>query len=104
MHACSVIQSCLTRWTVAHQAPLSKGLSRQEYWSRLPFPPSGELPDPGIKPMSLVSPALQADSLPLSHQGSINIGLTKKFVQIVPYVLIEKCERTLWSSQYISGQ
>ena len=73
MHACSVIQSCLTRWTVAHQAPLSKGLSRQEYWSRLPFPPSGELPDPGIKPMSLVSPALQADSLLLSHQGNIVI-------------------------------
>ena len=43
------------------------GFSRQEYWSGLPFPSPGDLPDPGIEPMS---PALQADSLPLSHQGS----------------------------------
>ena len=42
-------------WTVAHQAPLSMGFPRQEYWSGLPFPPPGDLPDPGIKP---VSPAL----------------------------------------------
>ena len=46
---------------VAHQAPLSMGFSRQEYWSELPFPSPGDLPDPGIKPRS---PALQADSLP----------------------------------------
>ena len=50
-----------TPWTVAHQAPLSMGFSRQEYWSGLPFPSSRDLPDPGIKPGS---PALQADSLP----------------------------------------
>ena len=41
-----------TPWTVAHQAPLSMGFSRQEYWSRLPFPPLGDLPNPGIEPMS----------------------------------------------------
>ena len=46
------------------------GFSRQEYWSGLPFPPPGDLPDPGIGPMSPVTPALQADSLLLSHQGS----------------------------------
>ena len=46
-----------TPWTVAHQAPWSKGFSRQEYWSRLPFPPPGDLPHPGIEPESLVSPA-----------------------------------------------
>ena len=45
-------------WTVAHQAPLSMEFSREEYWSRLPFPPPGYLPDPGIEPSSLVSPAL----------------------------------------------
>ena len=45
-------------WTVAHQAPRSMGFSRQEYWSGLPCPPSGNLPDPGIKLMSLMSPAL----------------------------------------------
>ena len=47
-----------TPWAVAHQAPLSMGFSRQEYWSGLPYPPPGDLPDPGIKPMSIQSPAL----------------------------------------------
>ena len=45
-------------WTIARQAPLSMGFSRQEYWSGLPFPPPGDLPDPGIEPVSLISPAL----------------------------------------------
>ena len=48
----------VTSWTLARQAPLFMGFSRQEYWSRLPCPPSGDLPDPGIEPMSLMSPAL----------------------------------------------
>ena len=45
-------------WTVTHQAPLSMGISRQEYWSELPCPPSGGLPDSDIEPVSLLSPAL----------------------------------------------
>ena len=49
---------CVTPWTVAHQAALSMGFSWQEYWSGLPFPSPGDLPDPGIKPMSLTSPTL----------------------------------------------
>jgi len=53
-------------WTVAHQAPLSMGFSRQEYWSGLPFPSPGDLPNPGIKPGSL---ALQADVLPSKPPG-----------------------------------
>ena len=53
-------------WTVAHHPPLSMGFSRQEYWSRSPFPPPGDLPDPGIKPRS---PALQVDSLPSEPPG-----------------------------------
>ena len=59
-----VTKSCPTLgtpWTVARQAPLSMGFSRQEYWSGLPFPSPGDLPDPGIKPGS---PALRADPLP----------------------------------------
>ena len=48
----------MTLWTVAHQAPLSVEFSRQEYWSGLPFPPPRDLPNPGIEPASLVSPAL----------------------------------------------
>ena len=54
----SPVQLFATPWTVAHQAPLSMGFSRQEYWSRLPFSSPGDLPDPGIEPMSLESPAL----------------------------------------------
>ena len=50
-----------TPWTVACQSPLSMKFSRQEYWSGLPFPSPGDLPDPGMEPGS---PALQADSLP----------------------------------------
>ena len=70
---CLVAKSCPTLSDPMNcrcQAPLSTGFLRQEYWSGLPFPSPGDLPDPGIK---LVSPALQADSLPLSHQGSPSV-------------------------------
>ena len=50
--SCSVVSNSATPWTVAHQAPLSTGLSRQEYWSRWPFPSLGDLSDPGIEPAS----------------------------------------------------
>ena len=71
-HICSssslVAKSCLTLatpWTIALQVPRSVGFSRQECWSGFPFPSPGDLPDPGIKLMSPVSPALQVDSLPV---------------------------------------
>ena len=54
----SRVQLFATIWTVAHQAPLSMGFSRQEHWSGLPFPSPGDPPDPGIEPMSFTSPAL----------------------------------------------
>ena len=57
-----------TPWAVASQAPLPMGFSRQENWSGLPFPPSGDLPNPGIEP---ASPALQADSLPTELLGKL---------------------------------
>ena len=60
------LPSCLTLWNVAHQAPLSMGFSRQEYWSVAPCPPPGDLPNPGSEP---TSPALPAESLLLGHQG-----------------------------------
>ena len=53
--------SFVTLWTVAHQTPLPMEFSKQAYWSELPFPSPGDLPDQGIEPWS---PALQADSLP----------------------------------------
>ena len=57
----------VTPWTATCKAPLSMGCSRPEYWIGLPSPPAGDLPDPGIQPASLMSPALQVDSLSLSH-------------------------------------
>ena len=74
------LQSCLTLtvWTIARQDPMSMGFSRQEYRSGLPCSPSGVFPDPGIEPTSSVSPALQVDSLPLSHRGS----RTCSFIQL----------------------
>ena len=63
-------ESCLTLRNpmdyIAHQSPLSVGFFRREYWSGLPCPPPGDLPDPGIKP---ASPALQADSSPFEPAG-----------------------------------
>ena len=64
-HVCFV-----TLWTVARQALLSMGLYRQEYWSRLPCPPPGDLPDPGIESASPAASAFRANSLPLRYQGS----------------------------------
>ena len=58
-----------TLWTIVCQAPLSVGFSRQEYWSGLPCPPPGDLPDLGIEPTTPASPALQADSLPTESPG-----------------------------------
>ena len=55
----SQIQLCGILWTIALQVPLSMGFSRQEYWSGLACPPPGGLPDPGTKPESPASPALQ---------------------------------------------
>ena len=62
----SQLQLFATLWTVAHQAPLSMEFSRQDYWSGLPFPSPGKLPNPGTEPRS---PALQANSLPSEPPG-----------------------------------
>ena len=62
----SCVRLFATPWTVAHQASPSMGFSREEYWSGLPFPSPGDLPDPGIEP---TSPALQADALPSEPPG-----------------------------------
>ena len=89
-------QECCHVWllqpqTVACQAPLSMGFSRQEYWSRLPFSSSGDLPNRGIEP------TLQADSLPLSHLGSTAkiVGLTSPSVDGLR-ALIAYLEKASW--------
>ena len=72
----SHVQLFATLWTVAQQAPLSVGFSREEYWSGLLFPFLGDLPDPGIEPSS---PALQADALPSEPPGKPG-KLTKEVI------------------------
>ena len=77
----------MTLWIVACQAPLPMGFSRQEYWSGLPCPPPGDLPDPGIKS---ASPAWQVDSLSLSHPGNQFCHLR----DIIIHVLLSLPERS----------
>ena len=67
----SRVRLFVTLWIVAHQAPPPMGVSRQEYWSGLPFPSPGELPDPGIEPTSPAAFALQMDSLPTELSGKL---------------------------------
>ena len=88
---CSV-QLFATPWTVACQAPLSMEFSRQKYWSGLPFPTSGDLSDPGIEPTSPESPALQSDTLPMSHLGSISLWL--EIIGIISKVGLKSLELT----------
>ena len=77
----SRVRLFVTLWTVAHQAPLSMGFSRQEYWSGLLFPSPGDLPNPGIEPGS---PALQADALSSEPPGNPNAHVSMLFSQIIP--------------------
>ena len=80
-----------TLWTVAHQVPLSLGFPRQEYWSGLPFPSPGDLPDPGIISLSLVSPALQEDFLPAEPPGKVDLMI------LVPWGPFWCLKVRLWS-------
>ena len=81
-------------WTVAHQAPLSTGFSSQEYWHGLPFPPPGDLPDAGIKVVSLASLALQADSLPRATWEAPRNNCTSSWIQRAQCEL--SCSGRVW--------
>ena len=78
----SCLQLFATLWTVALQALLSMGFSRQEYWSWLPCLPPGDLTDQGIEPSSPASLALQVDSLPTEPPGKPGVSDSVKFIQI----------------------
>ena len=67
-----------TPWTIAHQVPLSMEFSRHEYWSGLPFPPPGDLPEPGTEPVSLKSPALASGLFTTETPGKPNLANKKK--------------------------
>ena len=82
----SCVRLLVTLWTRACQTPLSVGLSRQEYWSGLPFPSPGDLLDPGIEPTSL---ALQVNSLPLNHWGRPPVPLQPSHSR--PHKALETC-------------
>ena len=81
MKSLSCVRLFATPWTVAHQAPLPMGFSRQEYWSGLPFPSPGDLPDPEIKPRS---PALQADTLTSEPPGKPQDKCYSLFCNFLP--------------------
>ena len=86
----SHIRLIVTPWTVACK-DLSMGFSRREYWSGLPFPPPGDLPHPGIKPESPVSPTLQADSLPTEPLGKCYRG-HMQLVKVI-YAICSLCSQ-----------
>ena len=82
--ACYVCACML--WTVVCQAPLSMEFSRQEYWNGLPYPPPGDLPDPGIEPAALVSPTLASRLFTTSL-----LYLTSKYFSVDHMICIHKC-------------
>ena len=88
----SRVRLFVTLWTVAHQALLSVGFSRQEYGSPLPCALSGQLPDSGIKPTFPVTSALQVDSLPLTHQGSPDCDQQQSSEKWIQQVSVDKKE------------
>ena len=82
----SRVRLFVTPWPVAYQAPLSVGFSRQEYWSGLPFPSPGDLPDPGIEPRS---PALRQTLYRLSHHSTYQVILNR--TTIIKHLLYMLC-------------
>ena len=101
----SCVQFFATPWTVSRQGPLSIGFPRQEYWSGFPFPPPGDVPDPGIEPKFLVSPPSAGDFFfpftteptekpkeMLSYENKI---ITAKSGNYCQKIQILQCERNL---------
>ena len=96
IHPCVCMYVCVlsrvwlfaTPWTIACQVPLFMEFSRQAYWSGLPFPSPGNVPDPGIKPVSPAYPVLAADSLPLGQLGSQISSLCSLFCswELISYI------------------
>ena len=82
MHGCSAASDPATPWTVALQAPLSMGFSRQEYWSGVPFPSPGDLPDPEAEPESLKSPALASGFFNTAPSGKLTAELNRSLLYL----------------------
>ena len=107
-----VAQSCptVTPWTVAPQAPLSMGFSRQEYWSELPCPSPGNLPDPGIKPASPTSPALAdgfftSTTLEATYQDAVDkISCAVEFGKCFPVGSLRPVAHFIWVRNIIQQE
>ena len=107
---CACVLSCFSHvrlfmapWTVARQVPLSMGCSKQEYWSGLSCPTPRDLPDPGVKSVSLMSPAFQADSLPLVPHEKSFIYHTYVYLTKLIKLQVSEWKWSKWrlrSSQY----
>ena len=94
----SCVRLFVTPWTVACQVLLSVGFSRQEYWSGLPCPPPGDLPNSGIEPMSVLSPAMTGGSLSLAPRGSCAMLTCKNHWK--NYIILFICPSD-WSKQFL---
>ena len=96
----SRVRLYVTPWTVAYQAPPSMGFSRQEYWSGLPFPIPRDLPDPGIKPAALASPA-KADGL-LTMSATWEASPLHKSLQTANFPSCNHAQLLYWDTvQYL---
>ena len=87
IHSCPIF---VTSWTVAHQAHLSMGFSRQEYCNGLPYPPPGDLPNPPIEPVAACISCIKVDSWPTEPPGKpfITIHYSMIYVSILPLIVI----------------
>ena len=96
MHAqwLSCLRLFVTAWSVACQDPLSMGFSRQEYWSGLPCPPPGDLPDPGIEPASPASPALAGGFFTTSAEALIDVYIQLSHI-VVQQKLTQRCKAVI---------
>ena len=97
MCVCCLFQLCATPWTVAHQALLSVGFSRQEYWSGLPLLTPGDLPDPGIEPPSPSSSSLAGKFFTTVPPFNVTIFIEKYVEEYVPKI----ASGDLWGLVYI---
>ena len=112
-HLCALLCSGLSRvrlfaapWTVPHQAPLSMEFFRQEYRSGSPVPTPGYVPDPGIKPASLVSPALAGGFFTTSTTLGSPVSLTSDSIKLNPHIGRVKALRPwrqISTGSYLSG-
>ena len=89
---------CATRWTIAHQAPLSMGFSRQECWSGLPCPPPGDLPNPGIKAMSLRSPGLAGRFFTTCTTSEDSVQLSSVRLFVTPWTAARQASLSITNS------